>query len=225
MITNLKKSLKLLKYGYKFKYNIAINVVILVIVAILYTLTFVLSADLFLLNFVLLYVAISIPSQIREDLLHSQMLASSGFRRFFEIGFGDIYAFFSSIIAYMIHGVLLLSFYKEDAFTGGTLTTLLVSAGFCIGAMATGYALINKTFWAGLITYFVMGFCNGFCSSAIVDLEASGRLHLNKASAFVIGLSLVVIGFLLAMLGRRLVYKKSYSRFSTSGELQKAMQV
>lgn len=224
MIANLKKSLKLIKYGYKFEYNIAISAVVLVVVVILYTLTFVLSANLFILNFILLYVAIGLPSQIREDLLHSQILASSGFRRFFDINFGDVYAFISGIIAYLIHGGLILLFYKEGAFKGETLTTLLVSAGFCIGAMTISFALINKTFGAGLFMYFLVGFCNGFCSAVIEDLEASGLLDLNRGSAFAVGIGLVVVSALISMWARRLVYKRPYSRFSTSGELQKAMQ-
>ena len=224
MTANLKKSLKLLTYGYKFKYNMIISGLLLVAVTFLYILVFWSNVNLFILNYILLYVALMMPSQIREDLLHSQILASSGFRRFFDIHFADIYAFVFSIIAYLIHGGLLLLFYKEGSIQGETLTTLLVSAGFCMGAMTTSFAMINKTFFAGVLIYFFVGFCDGVSSAVISDLERDGLLHFSNGVAFWIGFGLVIIGLLIAMGIRRLVYKKPFSRFSTGEKLRKAMQ-
>lgn len=224
MIAKMKKSLKLLKYGYHFGYNMGGMVLVLAIVALLYAVAFWLSADLFIFILIMLYVAIAMPSQIREDLLHSQMVSASPFRRFFEISFGDAYGFFNGIVAYVIHGVLLLLFYDKAAFGGDSVTVLLVSAGFCMGFMTASYAVINKTFWAGVLVYFVIGFVSALCSSVLSDLENSKALVLNGGGAFVLGLCLVLIGSLLAIWLRRLVYKKPYSRMSTNEELRRAMQ-
>lgn len=219
MIANLKKSFKLLRYGHDIKGNIIATIALVAVIILAYYLTYGVDITLQLLGYVLLFYIFMIPLQIKEDLMLSQMLASSGLRRFFDINFADLLLLVGSLASFWINAGVVLLFFKEGALKGSTTGGLLLTSGCCIGVLAIYQGLMVKQMTASIGMYFSVCVCVGILEEIIEDFA----WNPGKVQACIIGTCFVLVGNLIAMALRRKMYKKPLSKYANSESLKKAM--
>ena len=219
MIENLKKSLKLLRYGHDLKSNMIGMAVLLAGIIIIYFLTYKVDFRLQMLAYVLLFFCFMIPLQIKEDLMLSRMLASSGLRRFFDVNFADILLLVGSLASFWINAGAVLLFFKEGALEGSTTAGLLLSSGCGIGICTMFQGFVVKKMAASIGMYFSVCVCGGIMVAIIEDFA----WNPGKVLALVIGTCFVLVGNLIAMVLRRKMYKKPLSKYANSEGLKKAM--
>lgn len=219
MIANLKKSFKLLRYGHDIKGNTITIIALLAGIILAYYLTFGVDFGMQLIAYVLLFFCFMIPLQIKEDLMLSRMLASSGLRRFFDVNFADILLLVGSLASFWINARAVLLFFKEGALEGSTTAGLLLTSGCSIGILTIFQGLMVKQMAASIGMYFSVCVCVGIMEEIIEDFT----WNPGKVQALIIGTCFVLMGNLIAMWLRRKMYKKPLSKYANSEGLKKAM--
>lgn len=219
MIANLKKSFKLLRYGHDIKGNTIAIIALLAGIILAYYLTFGVDFRMQLIAYVLLFFCFMIPLQIKEDLMLSRMLASSGLRRFFDVNFADILLLVGSLASFWINAGAVLLFFKEGALEGSTTAGLLLTSGCSIGILTIFQGLMVKQMAASIGMYFSVCVCVGIMEEIIEDFT----WNPGKVQALIIGACFVLMGNLIAMWLRRKMYKKPLSKYANSEGLKKAM--
>ncbi len=222
MIANLKKSFKLLKYAYHLKNNIILMAVLMAVVIIIDILTYRFGYNLLLIGSVISLLAFVVPLQLKEDLMLSQMLVSSGFRRFFDVNFADALLLLGSLSSFWMNAVIMLLFYEDGSIEGNTKVGLLLTMGCAVGILTMFHSVLMKHMIISFFMYFVVGVGLGVAMAVIEELGERGLLP-GIVPTFVISTCVVLLGNLVAMALRRAMYKKPLSRFASSEGLKKAM--
>ena len=153
----------------------------------------------------------------------SQMLVSSGLRRFFDVNFADILLLLGSLVCYLIKIVFVVLLCEEGKVMGSNITALFLTIGCVIGIMTVSFGFMMKSMLFSFFIYFIIGIPCVVLMACIEKLSEKGVWNPGKLQAFVIGTCFVLVGNLLAMYFRRKLYRKPLSRFAGSEDLKKAM--
>ncbi len=223
MIANLRKSFKLLRYSHNFKGMMSVMAVLFVAAIIIDILAFKFGYDVQILGNFLLFLALTVPLQLKEDLMLSQMLVSSGLRRFFDVNFADILLLSGSLVSYWLNVIFVILLYEEGKVVGSGIAVLFLTIGCGIGIITVFFGFMMKSILFSFFMYFIMGIPCGVLMACMEDLIEEGVLNPGKSLAFVIGTCFVLVGNLIAMALRRAFYKRPLSRFACSEGLKKAM--
>lgn len=221
MMANLKKSFKLLRYSHNFKGMMGVMALLFAAAIFIDILAFEFGYDVQMLGNILLFLALTVPMQLKEDLMLSQMLVSSGLRRFFDVNFADILLLLGSLASYLINIVFVVLLCEEGKVMGSGITTLFLTIGCVIGIITFGFMMKSMLF--SFFIYFIIGIPCVVLMAGIEELIEKDMWNPGKLQAFVIGTCFVLVGNLIAMALRRKLYKKPLSRFAGSEDLRKAM--
>ncbi len=223
MMANLKKSFKLLRYSHNFKGMMGVMALLFAAAIFIDILAFEYGYDFQILGNFLLFLALTIPLQLKEDLMLSQMLVSSGLRRFFDVNFADILLLLGSLASYLINIVFVVLLCEEGKIAGSSIAMLFLTLGCGIGMITVLFGFMMKSMLFSFFAYFIMSISRGVLMACIEKLIEKDMLNPSKLQAFVIGTCFVLVGNLIAMTLRRAFYKKPLSRFASSEGLKKAM--
>lgn len=223
MIANLKKSFKLLRYSHNFKGMMGVMALLFAASIFIDILAFEYGYDKQILGNILLFLALTVPMQLKEDLMLSQMLVSSGLRRFFDVNFADILLLLGSLASYWINIVFVILLCEEGKIVGSSIAMLFLTLGCWIGIMTVSFGFIMKSMLFSFFMYIIIGIPCGVLMLCIEELSEKGVWNLGKVQACIIGTCFVLVGNLVAMSLRRAFYRKPLSRFASSEGLKKAM--
>jgi len=223
MMANLKKSFKLLRYSHNFKGMMGVMALLFAASIFVDILAFEFGYDVQMMGNILLFLALTVPMQLKEDLMLSQMLVSSGLRRFFDVNFADILLLLGSLASYLIKIIFVVLLCEEGKVMGSNITALFLTIGCVIGIITVSFGFMMKSMLFSFFIYFIIGIPCVVLMACIEKLIEKDMLNPGKLQAFVIGTCFVLVGNLLAMYFRRKLYRKPLSRFAGSEDLKKAM--
>jgi len=214
MISKVKKSFRLIPYGYALKMNLIGGVLVFLLgLAGLCTgsLQAILSASIFMVLGPLVLL------QVAGSLLYSGVIAASPRRRVVEIVLGDVLSVIASVIGYAtVAGYIYLNQEVIERPAGN-----MILASICMAICVIYFGVAFKLYAVGSILFFI--FVLGGYGLGLLLLEWM-EFKISLASASVIGFLIMVFGVVLSSMFRRLLYKRSLSARACGEGLRKAMQ-
>ncbi len=219
MISELKKSWKLIKYGYRFKANMACGVlfillgVIILFSARVFDETAILSGSVYLLLGPCMYI------QTTQCLLFSKYVASSFQHRMLDGSFVNVSIIINCLVAYVIGIVFLACNPSLQMGSFENSGNVMISVAIVIAAIIMYYSIATKYFVVSSIL-FILAF--GGCITLhglLLNVASSTNIFVGS----VLGLVILAVGNLLSILLRKALYKKPFSPLA-GGRLRKAMQ-
>lgn len=218
MIAEIKRGIKLIRYGYGVKANL-IGGAILCIVGIL--MCCLANNNLIMIGTLYIVLGPIMIIQVMYTFLYSGLVGASPRRRGIEILIADwinIITGFIGYVVFMVVTIVRVNAAPEQA-QNIMQGTLLGSVGSAAAFICFG--VCYKYYWQSMILFFVVFF----------SVYAGGMVIMNIAQvtlnmAWTAGGSLVFIaaGVFLSCVLRRLVYKKGLSPTACGTSLRKAMQ-
>lgn len=217
MMSDLKKYLKLIKYGYQIKMNV-VSALFFFVLALISLFTgrgfyVCLSASYFLL----------VPLfgvQISYSLMFSDMVLSSSVRKGLDQVLPNAIGIVSSVFALGMTYVGLLVNPKMRMGTLADSGNMVIAASIVIATVLIYYGASYKFFIGGTAVFFVMFL--GVMAGCGILTEGSGTTGLLTGS--IIGFLIVVAGNVLGCILRTAVYKYSMDPWAAGGSLRKAMK-
>lgn len=221
MMTEIKKSLKLIKYGYQAKLNIGLVVLFFILGVLMLILN-----DGFNVSLGAIYILLGpfMVIQVHYNLLHSNIIASSYQRRTLDGLVPNVVGAVSSLIVYAVLVVFIAIKNSMSSAEGVTYASILIVASLIIFVVIVYYGIAYKIFWVGtglFVVAFLIAFAGG--SGVMRVLEKQG-VSIPFVVSALIGLGLIILGNVLSVLLRKALYKKPISPASGGVVLRKAMQ-
>lgn len=217
MMTEVKKSLKLLKYTYQFRLNVVLGILFFGL-GIFWVI--VNGPDGLYLATIYWYLGPIILVQLIFNLLYAGQVASSMQRKSLERTAPDIIGLVTGLLSYVgaiIYMMLYSKLYPSDELRAGAI---LVEVALVMVVTTIYCAIAYKWFVISIILFticFALTHALGMAFLVYSDVEIS----LLKGS--LIGLAMVVAANLLAALIRKAIYKYPYSPLAAGRSLRKAM--
>lgn len=220
MLKDIKLGFKLLKYSYSFKMNVGLSIFFLVIGSLM----MLVGVDSFVFGGVYCYIGIVIVLQMSYSLLFVQVVSASYTRKMLEITFPNFISLFGSILWFLILTVLTKVFSCVRPQLEAEYSAALV--------LCSIFMIICMLYYGGCYKYFVVG--TVLFSITFMVAYIWGRYNLlllltkmvgtDLPVAFGIGLVIILIGWAISCLLRKLLYKKQISPWAMGSNLRKAMQ-
>lgn len=218
MITELKKSWKLLKYAYQVKANVALAVFI-VVLGILWLL--VEGVECIHLGICYIFMGPTMLVQVQYNTMQANLVAASPQRRCLDSTFPDILVLISCVAAYLLGIVYLWVYSLLNPQASLNYGMLLITTAVTMVVVLLYFSVAYKSFLIGTLS-FIFGFVLVLTSGITFVEKCATQVSLSAGA--LIGLGLVLVGNAGAVLLRRALYKKPISPFSGGMMLRKAMQ-
>lgn len=219
MITEWKRCMKLVKYGYNLKSSIACAVIFFVS-GILFC---VLQIDMFALGGLYIVLGPLMLVQIIYTGLMAEMALSSPRRRFMEIQLQDGLQLLVGVLGYLLV-VLIAAIKVYQGHSAPELSTaygqMVLYTGIIAGMFLIYMGIVYKYFLVSLIL-FMVGFSLVYMGpwGEIIKITHS----VNMVSGTLLGLLFVLIGEVLSGVLRRVLYKKPLNKYAMGAALRKQM--
>lgn len=225
MITEWKRCMKLVKYGYNLKSSIVCAMIFFVLGMIICVMD---QGNMFIMGGLYIVLGPLMLAQIIYTGLASGMALSSPRRRFMEIQLQDGMQLLVGVLGYLL--VVLLAIAK--VYLGHSESGIYVS----FGRDAYGQMILNTGILTGILLvymgivykYFLISillFAGGFAFvyigmwGGVTEITSS----VNMVSGTLLGLLFVLIGEVLSAVLRRLLYKKPLNKYAMGAALRKQM--
>lgn len=217
MMTEMKKCLKLCKYGYQMKTNIIIGLIFLALGLVW---LFINSGYNSLLGITYLLLVPLFAVQISCSMLFSNMILSSTMRKTLDRTFPNVVGVLASMFALGMTYVGLLVNPKMRMGTLADSGNMVIAAGIAIAGVMLYYGASFKFFVGGTIVFFIAYL--GIMAGCGILVEAAKPTSLLMGS--IIGILIVVAGNVLGCILRAAVYKYSMDPLAGGNSLRKAMK-
>lgn len=220
MMSNWKRCFKLMKYSYNYKLTL-FSAVLYFLIAILMFCTSREIPPSVTGSGLMLYVTFSIMMQLVANLQYANLVMASPFRRFMDTWFNDVISGVAAILAYVIYSGAIVLIIGDGTVDGVSLATILIVMGFSIATFVVFYGICFKYFVVGFILAFIL---YTILSGIGIITDAFGKMvNYNNGYAFLVGLVIVAVSWLISLGGRRLVYKTPMSKYAASAGLRKQL--
>ena len=217
MMSDLKKCLKLCKYGYQFKTNIITGLFFLILGLLFLFLS---SGFNVCLAAAYLLLGPSILVQVTYCMLFSDLLASSSLHRVVDGAFPNIVGIIASLFAFgMIYAGLLVN-PKLRTGSLGDSGNIVIGAGLVIAVVIIFCGVSFKFFVTGTAVFTLM-FIGAMAGCGILT---EGPKTTDLLTGSIIGFLIVVAGNVLSCILRMAVYKCALSPHAGGNSLRKAMK-
>jgi len=217
MIAEIKKGIKLLRYGYALKLNIATTLFFLLLGVLGMCIG---ESGIFLATVYILMVPLTLV-QLESTLLYSGFAASSAKRKILEIYFPDFMTMITGGLGCLI--VIGGSFFwahKRPENIENCIEVMFMSS-IMIAIMLIYMAVAYKYFVTGIIM-FCLGVFIGIDGGMIALRVVWENFTLAMASG--VSVAIIVMGIVISGLLRRAFYRKQISPLAGGFSLRKAMQ-
>ncbi len=221
MMSELKKSWKLIKYGYQFKINIALGVLFILLGVVFMLTSSANNADIgVLLGAVYLLLGPSMFAQTAQNMLFSQCVASSYQHRLLDGKFINIVMAVNCLLAYIVVMILLAinPFLQMGSFVNSGNVMISVAVTIALVMLCAGMA------WKYFVVSTILVFISYFGCIIIHGLLLNVVPATNIFVGSILGLVILAVGNLLSILVRKALYKKPLSPLAGGSGLRKAMQ-
>lgn len=209
MINDLKRVIKLIKYGFNLKINL--------ICAFLFFL-FGLVYSIFIgveLGFLELMLGPIFIIQISSCLEYAGIIGSSPLKRSISIHFQNIFGGLVALCSYLL-SVIIYFFRKDDLL----MQEEQVTKTFLVIGLFSTLLLVYMTaaFRSFVVStcIFAIGFAGVYYGENFISIR-----NLSTGGSVLIGLLLVLVGIALSVVVRKLLYKKQISRYAAGASLRK----
>lgn len=217
MMTEMKKCLKLCKYGYQFKTNI-ISGTLFFVLGLLFLFT---TGEINVcLSGAYLFLGPTMMAQLMYNMLFSNLVASASLRKVVDRAFPDMVGAFAGLFAF---GMTYVGLLVNPDLRTGTLAdsgNVVIASAISIAVVTIYYSMCFKIFVAGTIFFFCtyLGAIVG-CELLLERAATTGLLF-----GSVIGIIILVAGNVLSYVLRAALYKRALSPFAGGYSLRKAMK-
>ena len=228
MIAELKRTWKLMRYSYNFKITIVCSIAVLLMVLLMNGLALISEAIAvkgFMMAGLFFFLAVAMGIQNKDNLVFSSLVLSSRRRRFLEICFTDIYCVIGSILSYVLECICIFFFVKDAAIAevGISVATLFILTAMSIAVFTIFYGFYNKFYFLAFFLCFLMYFVIDICSELPFINELGSMVNHSKGMALLLGILIITVASGIAMILRRVFYKRTTSKYSGSVGLRKGM--
>jgi hypothetical protein len=228
MMSQWKKSLKLIKYGYQFKTNMILSLIFLLFgILILVTENSQSVFTGYTLGALYVVLAQSLMLQLLKGVLSCGIAAAAPKRRYMEIQMEDkghfLIGTFSYAIVLIILGIKVLVVPNHV----GKLAVPVLYVAATIMLLIIYMGIAYKTFIVGTILFVacwivIFDGCIGKFGKLMAD-RFGLQIEFSTPISIVLGLLLVWLGVVLSGLLRRALYKRPISKFATGVMMRKQM--
>lgn len=224
MMQELKRCFKLLRYAYGLKGNIT-GTLGLFIIAVLCTIGgSYIGVMGYMVSAVFMFISFVMIVQLKDNYLFSGMVMASGRKRCLEIILTDIIVGVGGLASYLLHAVLVIQFVDEEFLQEASLATILIITGITIAIFIVYYGFSNKFYGFALVSSFFCYFFLDVFGNIFMKNKIGSLVGHNTGYGLLAGSAIVVVGIILSMIVRRMLYKKAASVHMGSVGLRKAMQ-
>lgn len=217
MMTEIKKCLKICKYGFQLKTNIVAGLLFMALGLLMLFLGDGYSAllGIFYLALVPLYIA-----QISCSVLYSNMLLSSSLRKALDGSFPNVWGAVASAFAFVMTYVGLLVNPNMRTVSVAESGNNMIAAGIAIAAIMMYMGVVYKFFIGSIVVFSIITI--GVMAGGCILLEMVQPTSLLVGS--IIGLLIAVAGNVLGCILRAAVYKRSMDPLAGGASLRKALK-
>ncbi len=227
MIDKWKKTLRLLRYSYKFKWNLWVGVLYLAIAVIAFWSGLRNEARDLMFSMTFLFLWMNVGLQLKDNLMFSSMIQASPRKRMLDITLSDVYVCLGCFTTYLIEGGIFVGYMQHhgvERLGGLSIATTLLLAAFLLMSLSFYMGIFNKYFFLSVFLW-TLAVMMIFGMSNISSIDAlDGLVQGDPIRAFIIGLGLVALSGIGSCILRRLLYKKPISKYSGSSNVYKSMQ-
>lgn len=217
MMTEIKKCLKICKYGFQLKTNIIAGIIFFVLGLVW---LFTNSGFNSLLAICYLLLAPLYSVQILCSMLFSNMILSSAMRKTLDGAFPNLMGIVASVFAFGMTYVGLLVNPKMRMGTLADSGNMVIGAGIVIATVMIYFGVSFKFFVGGIVVFFIAYL--GVMAGCGILVEAAKPTSLLMGS--IIGILIVVAGNVLGCILRAAVYKYSMDPLAGGASLRKALK-
>ena len=215
MIGDIKNCFKLLKYGYQIKTNM-VCAVLFFLMGIAFS---IIGHEQFALSVVYFFLAILFVVQSMYMAIYSDFVGASPKRRKVELRYIDILNVMGGIVASTT--TIIVAFLTRNLSSEGpSMETNLVIGGWMAIILYCYMCMSFKIMWVGMLIFFVSFFSvmniAGGAFAAAFDTILAGK----TAFAVIVFFVEVAIGIMLGHGIRRLLYRKSMSKWAMGAKLR-----
>ena len=215
MMKDIKNCIRLLKYGYQVKSNLVAAIIFLML-GVLYAF---IGYEQLPFCVIYIFLAVSMVSQVMTTYLYSGFAAASPARKKIEFRYVDILNVILGIPGAIF--CLLVAFCMEPAEMEYTsVETLLVIGGLAIILMYVYTSMVFKRMLVGTILFMVSFMVLMMGAGGFLERLLMPVLEGKRALAVVIFLVEFVIGLVLSSVIRRLLYRKSLSKWVAGARIR-----
>lgn len=212
---DIKNCFKLLKFGYQIKTNI-LCAVLFFLIGIGFSAV---GHEQFALCVVYFFLAILFVVQSMYMAIYSDFVGASPKRRKVEIRYIDIQNVIGGIVA-SVTTIIVAFLARPQSSEGPSMETNLIIGGWMVIVMYCYMSMSFKTMFVGTLFFFVSFFSvlniAGSAFTAVFDDVLAGK----TVFAVIVFLVEVVIGIVLGHGIRRLLYRKSMSKWAMGAKLR-----
>lgn len=218
MINELKKQIRLIKYGFNMKSSIVVAV-IFVVMGVFFSFHL-MDADGFLLAGFYIILGPTMMIQVQQSLLVSNLVAASPKKKALQTWIPDILQLILSTVVYLL--LVIFAVWQNFSTHGaGDYAKNLMYLGILAGILLIYYGAAYKSFLFSVI-FFTIAF-SIFYTNGILSDWFSINLSVDMAGAALLGLLFIFVGNLLSGVLRRVLYKKPLSKYAMGVQLRKYM--
>lgn len=217
MMAEIKRGMKMIRYGYGLKINLAVAALFFVVGVLM---LFVGESGLMLGSLYIL-LAPTMLIQLEYSLLYSGMVAASSQRRLLEIVLPDFLTAVTGVLGYVV--VVGAACFWANARPENTTACMesMLASGIMIAIMLIYFGTAYKFFFTSVLM-FCLGLVIGI-SGGIVTIRLVGE-YFTMFTVSLLCLVFVVVGLLISCWLRRVFYRKQISPMAGGMSLRKAMQ-
>lgn len=219
MMKELKRNLKLMKYGYGVKMNVVCMVILLLCgsVELLFA-----NGDAWVLGSYFLTMAPVFLIQLIIFMLPCGMVGSSPNRRFIETKLIDVMQFVIAMGSYLISISVALVHIHNHPELKGDYAKAILSMGLLTAILIIYFTTSYKLMLISTVLFAIaiMGAFNGF---HIAERLMGKIFSFELNNAIVISFLFVLAGLMLSAVLRRLLYRKSISKAAMGWQLRKSI--
>lgn len=220
MIAEIKRGIKLIRYGYGVKRNL-IGGMLLCILGI--GMCCVANDSFIIIGALYMMLGPIMIIQVMYSLLYSNMVGASPRRRGIEILIADWIHILTGAIGYIVFMIVAVVRVNGAPDKAQNIMQGIILASVGIAAVFVCFGACYKYYWQSMILFFIVFF--SVYGVGMIIMRAI-QLHFTLTMAWTAGVSLAFIaaGVFLSCVLRRLVYKKVLSPTACGTGLRKAMQ-
>ena len=212
MIDELKRGMKLLKYGFNLKSSILLAVLFFLMGIVFIgidNVTFLLGGTYIMLGPMMLI-------QIVVTLISANSVAASPRKRVLEIWIPNLAGLVIMILGYIcIIAIAVLKIYQKPALENDYLNNLA-----CMGMLTCILGIYMSISYKSFLMS-ILGIALAYPTAYV--LFGSIKIHLTIVTASLIGFAFIVLGSILSFMLRKAFYKKPISKYAVGGALRKYM--
>lgn len=218
MMSGIKRSLKLIKYGYALKSSVLVFVLFFVLGTWIRCIQ---TDENALSGIVCVICGVLMLMQVHYYLLYANFVSASPRRKLLELTIPNVVSTIAGLLGYAVLVIVAIMQAKTLPQETESIVGTVLIGGLEIAALLMCFGAAYKYYVLSLSLFFVVFFVLLSGGMAVLN---QWNLNLDVYSASGISLLFVAAGIVLSCVLRRALYKRPLSKIAAGASLRKAMQ-